>query len=263
MILLLPCFKVMARGDTAVNLLKQNIIPGNYTNFYIDNLNNIYLINSDNQVKKLDDKYDSAGVFNDVRRYGDIYSVDVSNPLKIIVYYKDFSTILVLDRFFNTLNTIDLRKYGILQAKAVAQSYDNNYWLFDELDSKIKKLDDNGNVLLESSDFRILFSEQYDPSRIIDNDGMLYLYDIKNGWLIFDYYGGLKQRVQVTGWKNVQVSDKHLFGHDDQYLYFSDPGALSIQQLKPNINLASVIKMQKLANKFFVLTKEGLFIYTL
>ncbi len=262
LLLFVPLLKIMA-ADTTINLLAQKTIPGSYTNFYTDNLNNIYLVSTDNQVKKLDDKYDSAGVFNDVRRYGDIYSMDVSNPLKIIVFYKDFTTILVLDRFFNTLNTIDLRKYGILQVKAVAQSYDNNYWIFDELDNKIKKLDDNGNVLLETADFRVLFSEQYEPTRIIDNDGSLYLYDTNNGWLIFDYYGALKQRVQVNGWKNVQVADKNLFGHDDRFLYFSNPRALNIQQVKTNINLASVIKMQKLGNKFFVLTKDGLSIYTL
>ena len=62
----------------------------------------------------------------------------------------------MLDRFLNVRNTIDLRSSGILQARAVAQSYDNNYWVFDELESKIKKVDDNGKVLLESADFRMI-----------------------------------------------------------------------------------------------------------
>jgi hypothetical protein len=76
---------------------------------------------------------------------------------------KILQPILTLDRFLNIRNTIDLRKADILQAKAVAQSYDNNYWVFDELDNAIKKIDDNGNVLFKSSDFRVLFSEQYNP----------------------------------------------------------------------------------------------------
>jgi hypothetical protein len=170
---------------------------------------------------------------------------------------------LVLDRFLNPQNTIDLRTYGILQVKAVATSYDNNYWLFDELDNKIKKLDDNGNVLLESPDFRVLFQEEYNPSNIIDNDGLLYLYDSKNGWLIFDYYGAFKQRVQLKGWKDVQVENKNMLGHDSTYLYTTNPPGVNINQVKSNVNLPAAIKVQKKGNKFFVLTKDGLSIYSL
>jgi hypothetical protein len=252
-----------AATDTTLQLTPVKTITGSYTSFYVDNLDNIYLLNSNNQVKKLDGKYDSAAVFNDVRRYGDIYLLDVSNPLKIIVYYRDFGTILILDRFLNTRNTIDLRKAGILQAKAVAQSYDNNYWVFDELDNKIKKVDDNGNILLESADFRVLFAGEYEPTQIIDNDGLLYLYDAKNGWLVFDYYGAFKQRIQVKGWKDVQVTGKNVLGHDDAVVYFANPAALDIQQVKTNIDLLHVIKLQKVANKFFVLTKQSLSIYSL
>ena len=182
-------FSAKADADTTLHLVNQKNIPAAYTNFYTDNLGNIFLVSKTNQVKKLNQNLDSFAVFNDVRRYGNIYSLDVTNPLKILVYYKDFTTILVLDRFLNIRNTIDLRKVDILQAKAVAQSYDNNYWVFDELDNTIKKIDDNGNVLFKSSDFRVLFSEQYNPSYIIDADGLLYLYDEKKGWLVFDYYG--------------------------------------------------------------------------
>jgi len=263
LLLLLPTLVTLAAADTTINLKPKQTIPGSYVDLYVDNLNNIYLVNHNNGLKKLDDKLDSTAVFNDVRRYGDIYSLDVSNPLKIIVYYKDFNTILVLDRFLNTRNTIDLRKAGILQAKAVAQSYDNNYWVFDELDNKIKKVDDNGTVLQESADFRMLFQEQYEPAKIIDSDGLLYLYDAKNGWLVFDYYGAFKQRIQVKGWMDVQIANKTVQGHDDTFLYFANPAALNIQQVRVNIPLSPMLKMQRVANNFFILTKDGLSIYSL
>ncbi len=252
-----------ATPDTTIVLTLQKTIPGSFADFYTDGLNNTYLLTLSNQIKKLDGSYDSAAVYNDVRRYGDISWFDGTNPLKELVYYKDFTTILVLDRFLNPRNTIDLRNAGILQAKAIAASYDNNYWVFDELDNKLKKLDDNGNLLLQSADFRVLFGEGYNPTRIIDNGGLLYLYDEKNGWLIFDYYGGLKQKLPITGWKNVQVENKSLMGHDENYLYITNPTAISLQKIKPNFNVAAALKVQKRGNNFFVLTKEGLTIYSL
>jgi hypothetical protein len=86
-----------------------------------------------------------------------------------------------------------------MQAKAVAQSYDNNYWVFDELENKLKKIDDNGKILLESADFRILFSDAFSPQKIIDENGMLFLYDEQKGWLLFDYYGAFKQHIDYAG----------------------------------------------------------------
>jgi len=52
-------------------------------------------------------------------------------------------------------------------------------------------------------------------------------------------------------------------GHDDNYLYIANPATLSLQKIKPNLNLATAIKIQKRGNNFFVLTKEGLTIYSL
>ena len=55
--------------------------------------------------------------------------IDATNPLKILVYYREFTTIIELDRFLNIVNTIDLRNQNILQAKAVGLAYDNNVWV--------------------------------------------------------------------------------------------------------------------------------------
>ena len=202
-----------AQFDT-IQLQQQNFIAGNYTDFYADNLNNIFLINSENQLKKFNDKGDSVAVSNALRKYGNIYAVDVSNPLKILVYYKDFSTLVILDRFLSNQNTIDLRKYGILQASAAAQSYDNNYWIFDAVENKLKKIDNTGNLLLQTPDFRTIFHDSFLPSSIIDDNNFVYLYDSKKGWLIFDYYGAFKQNIPLSNLNFVQVIKNDLYGFD-------------------------------------------------
>ena len=254
---------VLANSDTMLHVVLQKEIPGEYTNFYTDNLGDIFLISKTNQIKKFNSDLDSVAVFNDVRRYGNIYSLDVSNPLKIVVYYKDFATILVLDRFLNIRNTIDLRKYGILQAKAVAQSYDNNYWIFDELDNNIKKIDDNGNVLLQSSDFRVLFQEQYAPSYMIDANNLLYLYDEKKGWLVFDYYGTYKQHIDLPARKDVQISGNEFITHDSLYLYRYNIKSFTETKMQiTGVDLSSAIKVQQMLSKIFVLQQKGFSVYT-
>jgi len=253
-----------AQYDTSVNLRQQNFIEGNYTNFYIDNLNNIYLLNKNNQLKKLNDKGDSVSVSNALRKFGDIYSVDVSNPLKIVVYYKDFSSIIILDRFLSTLNTIDLRKYGILQSQAVAQSYDNNYWVFDAVENKLKKIDDNGNILLQTPDFRTIFTESFSPEKIIDNNGLVYLYDAKKGWLIFDYYGALKQNIPQPNLKNIRVIKNDLYGFDSaQNIHRYNIRTFKETIYHFNTKIARAIKFQLNTNNLFALENDGLYVFAI
>ncbi len=248
-------------ADSTVNLKLVTSIPGSFADFSVDNLGNIYLLTTSNQIKKLNEKFDSVGIFNDVKRYGNIYTIDASNPLKVLVYYKDFLTVVVLDRFLNIRNTIDLRKQNIVQARAVTQSYDNNIWVFDELDAKIKKLDETGKLLMESADFRMLFDEVPNPHKLIDTDGLLYLYNAKYGFTVFDYYGALKSNYALTGWRDVQVQNGYLTGCDSNYLYKSKPQTLSFEKFKVNINLSNAIKVYNSTGFLYVLNKQGLDIY--
>ncbi len=120
-------------------------------------------------------------VFNNVRRFGKVYSIDVSNPLKVLLYYKDFGTIVTLDRFLNERSTLDLRKQNLLQVRAIGQSYDNNIWIFDELEVKLKKIGDDGRIIDQSNDFRLIFDSTPSPDYIIDQDKFVYLYDSQKG----------------------------------------------------------------------------------
>lgn len=236
-------------------------IPGDFSYFNVDNLDDIYLLTNGNQLKKNSVTGDSLGVYNDVRTYGQLFSIDVSNPLKVLLYYKDFSSIVELDRLLSVLNTIDLRTQSIFSVRAVATSYDNNIWLFDEGDRKLKKIDDNGNELLETVDFSAIFDTVPSPSKIIDRDGFVYLYDYNHGFYIFDYYGSLKNRIPFLHWNNVEVINKTMFGFDGSILYEYQLNSLNLQQftLPAVFKEASLIKVMN--NKVYLLQKNGLQVY--
>ncbi|MET0638331.1 MAG: hypothetical protein ABWZ25_20030 [Chitinophagaceae bacterium] len=232
----LLAINVTAQRDSAFGRLRT--ISGDIRSFTVDNLDNLYLLNSSNQLKKLNSNGDSAAVFNDVKKFGQATLVDVSNPLKVLLYYRDFATIVVLDRFFNIRNSIDLRKQDILQVRAIGQSYDNKIWLYDEVENKLKKIDEEGKLLLETPDFRQLFSIAPAPQKIFDQDQLVYLYDSTQGVFVFDYYGALKNKIQITGWSNFKVAGRYIFGSKDNKLFRYDirtfrldeydmPGALS------------------------------------
>ena len=162
LIILLCCctFCVQSQTDSAGKASGTSFLPpvsiyrGQVKQFAADNLGNVYVLTPAGLLIKLNNKGDSMNVFNDVRRYGTVYAIDVTNPMKVLLYYKDFSTVVMLDRYLSRINMIDLRKSGIFQAKAMGLSYDNNVWIFDEQSAKLKKIDETGRVLSETTDLR-------------------------------------------------------------------------------------------------------------
>jgi hypothetical protein len=178
---------------------------GDITAAALDNLDNLYIVSSTGQVKKIGPKGDSIGVFNGIRAAGRLFSIDVTNPLKPLLFYKDFSTVVVLDRFLAARVSIDLRRYNILQPSAIGLSYDNNIWVFDQYDNKLKKIDEAGTSLLETSDFRTVFNQSFAPSKIINDNNLLYLADSAKGIFVFDNYGTFQKKIPVTAWANIDI----------------------------------------------------------
>lgn len=220
--------EVSAQDSTDFRHLRT--LRGDFTSFTVDNLGNIYVITRGNQLRKYNASGDSMGVFNDVRRYGKLTQIDASNPLKTILFYRDFKTVVVLDRLMNLVNTIDLRKHQLFQVKVVAQSYDNKIWLFDEQESRLLKLSDEGRLLGETAELRLVLDEAPAPSCIFDRNGFVYLYDMQAGLFVFDNYGALKNRVRIEGWSHVQVIGNVVYGKKEGRLMRFVTGTLQIYE---------------------------------
>ncbi len=258
-LVLLICGRTLAQEDSVLKYI--STIRGSFSQFAIDGLDNVYLLTTSNQLKKLNAKGDSTGVFNDVRRFGRLTQLDVSNPLKTLLYYKNFSTIVILDRFMQVRNTVDLRKQGIFRVKAFANAYDNNMWVMDEQDYKLKKIDEQGKLLFETVDWRQLFDTMPSPSRIFDRDGFIYLYDTAKGFYIFDYYGAFKNKIILPGWQNTEVAGNTLYGISGNKLYSYQQNTLRLKEYSLPAFLGKYSALQVANGKVFVLTKEGLHIY--
>jgi hypothetical protein len=258
-ILIVFCLSILvkyahAQKDSTIYYSKT--FPGNFTYFTVDNLDNVYLLSNTNQLKKVSPNGDSA-VFNDVRKYGKLFSIDATNPLKLLLFYKNFSTIVVLDRYLNVRNTINLRKQGIVRVTAIAASYDNNVWVFDEGDGKLKKINDNTDIMTETVDFRNLFDTIPSPSQIVDRDKFVYLYDINQGFYSFDYYGALKSRTPLINWSNTDVFANTLFGFSATSLYQYKEGSLNLKEYKLPLAFNNAIQIKVSNNKLYVLHRDG------
>ena len=246
--------------DTArFELIKS--IPGNFSYFNTDLFNNIYAVDYKNQLKKINENGDSIASYNDVKRFGTLSSIDASNPFKLLLFYKDYRYIVTLDQLLTFRNSISLRSKDFFNVKAVATSYDNNYWIFDERDFKLKKIDDAGQVISESGDLRMITEEVPSPQTIIESDNQLYLYDENKGVYIFDYYGSMKNKIPFLKWENVSVYNNKLIGFDRDTLYSYEFSSLNLQEYLLPKFITGYKSIKLSGNRLFVLKEEGIFIY--
>ena len=250
-----------AQDDSLFRFLKKIEYP--ISSFTVDNLGELYIINTDNQLKKYDEKGDSIGVFNQVTTYGNLSYVEAQNPWKSILFYKNYSTIVLLDKYLNVISDINLRNQDIFQVNAVTTSYDNNIWLYDEQDNKLKKIDDSGNEIFETIDFRLLFDSVPSPQKIIDNDGFVYLYDPEKGLYIFDYYGSFKSKLPFLHWTDITIIDKQVYGFDKEFLYRYESPFPDVKKFNLSSELQDNNSIKVNNHRIYVLKNQQLKIYSL
>lgn len=259
-VLLVQVSFAQSKPDSGFVLLKT--FSGDIAAASVDNLNNLYLIASNGQIRKYNANGDSTGIYNQVRNFGQLFSVDVSNPLQPLLFYKDFSTIVLLDRFLANRATIDLRRSGILQPGAAGISYDNNIWVYDEWDNKLKKLNDQGVLLLETADFRTAFAQTLRPQRIIDNNTLVYLADSSAGIFVFDIYGTYKKRIDLRGWNSLTIKDHFVVSTDKSAINAYHMQTFQVRQLPMPSFVSPMMRTLITPSRLVAFSNDSLRVYS-
>jgi len=248
-----------AQSDTSWT--PQKTISFHAVNFTTDNLGNIYFITGDNRLVKYDIRSDTTIAYNDFR-YGTLGSVDATNPLQVILFYPDFGTILIMDRFLSLQNSIDLRSMHIFKADAVADSYDNNLWVYDEQRARLEKIDLNGNPLLESPDLRQVTGLVLQPDIILDMNNLVYLNDPAKGIFVFDHYGTYRNELHFTQVKSLQLFNGQLVMLRDDRVTVYNLGTLEEKELSLP-DPAGILMTRMERNELYVLRKDRLEIFVI
>lgn len=221
---------------------------------YADNLDNVYIVTLTNDIIKYskDGKRQATANF---KVLGNVSYMDVSNPFEIYVFYRDQNRLLILDNLLNLRGEYDLESIGISQIACIGRSYDNQIWLFDLGDQKLKKYSKDLKLMTESAPWNTLtFSGPINPSLIRDiNTSVLILND--SSVLEFDIFANFN-KVRFRGGMQTFHYD-----HDEGNLIFADDSCL--YAYNSNTLLLRPLDIL-LPNDFkaFSIGKERLFILT-
>jgi len=159
-------------------------------------------------------KYSNNGVLDcsySNNMLGVIASVDVSNPQKILVYFRDFTKILILDNTLSpTSELIDLTTIELDETNLVCRSYNNGIWYYDPVKFELIRKNQELTTTNSSGNLANLLSKNIQANYLLEFNNRLYLNDPTNGILIFDNYGTYLKTLPILGLNEFQVKEKYL-----------------------------------------------------
>lgn len=145
-------------------------------------------------------------------QYGTLTAVDPTNPLQVLLFYKDFNTIVYLDNEFSELGIYQLALKGFTDIGAIGYAQDGGCWLFDNTTLQLKKIDRAGNVLAASENLLTLgLPLEARPNFILARNNFVYVNAPNNGIYVFDLNGAYYRTLPITGLDFFQIRENHLW----------------------------------------------------
>ncbi len=226
----------------------------------VDKLGNIYLVNND-QILKYDNNVNFLMSYSN-KDLGKITYVDVSDPLKILVFYKDFGQIVFLD---NTLSikgdVLLLEMYELEQSTLACSSYENAFWVYEPNMYKLTRVDKNFQIRQQSGNITQLIGEEISPNYLTESNNFIYLNDPKIGILVFDKYGTYSKTIPFKGLTSFQITGNRLFYTEASLIKTYNLKTLDETTTKlPEEKALSVNVWQ---NKLYILNNKEVNIYSI
>jgi len=205
------------------DFILKNSFAAEAQELYADPLGSFYLVNKKRSITKY--SADGKLLFRySNNRLGDIGWMDVSDPFHLQLYFPDFRTLVLLDNDLGELESYDLQELGLYDSPAAGLSYDNNFWLFDNNTGQVKKINQHGEILLESDNLFYELKETPKPFRLLETKRYVLLMDKLQGTFVFDQFGKYLRKLK-------QQIPSHFQIRNDRIIYF-DQGKLIFIGLK-------------------------------
>lgn len=240
------------------------IVPTSADYLQIDNLDNAYLINKQFQLQKINPNGSLKCTYSS-SAYGPLFSVDASNPLNVLLFYKDFTTIVALDNEFSELGIHQMAFNGFTDIGAIGYAQDNNFWIFDNTTLQLKKINAAGRELAASENlFTIGLNVDERPNFILSRNNFVYVNAPKNGIYIFDLNGVYYRRIPVTELRSFQVRDNYLWYVEptsQSLVRYDLQGITDTRYALPETTGINAVKIGR--DHLFLLTSTYLAIYPL
>lgn len=188
----------------------------------IDRYDNIYLTDQKNNLYQFNPLGQLQNTYSPPRA-GRVHTVEAWNLIKIFLFYDDQQRVVMLDRFLREIASFRFSDYTSGTIRAATLSADDKFWLFNESDFALVKLDTRFpdqalyqplNLTLRKGQYDIRFLREYQNN--------VFLVDKTSGIYVFDNMGNYKKQLPFAGLSYIGFQGNELYFLRDGFIHFFD-----------------------------------------
>jgi len=238
------------------------VIEGKFDAFTTDEMGNVYALRGD--VLELFNAKGKSWLQNSVKTFGKISTLDAFYSLKPMVFSKDQGQLAVLD---NTLSVqgsvINLPRDGYPQVVLACMSVQNSFWLFDNRELALVRVDAQLRKLANTGRLDQLLGITPAPTAMQEFDSRLYVNDPLHGILVFDIFGTYFKTIPILGAQSFEVREGALYYFAEGKMHVYDMKSFEIIDFPLPIEASLVLDARVERGKLYLLTADRIVIHTL
>ena len=252
MLILLLCFSAskaqefqfIAKIDTVAKLAS------------VDNFGNLFVVTLKNEVLKFNPQGKFLWNYTN-KTFGDISQLDVTDPLRVILFYAGFQQIVVLNNNLSEISRYSFNQNPEKQITLIASANNNGFWVYDQINRELRKLTNSFTDDLKTGNIYQRNGFDMQANFMVSDEQYVFINDVKEGVRVFDQYGNFvktavieaENEFEVNGSEIYFFTDRKLMGYN--YLTFKQKEVLL--PVKSNISNA-LLRF----NRLIILNEKGL-----
>lgn len=188
---------------------------------FSDPMGNVYIV-KDKTLKKFSPGHVQPANYSNPF-LGNIHSIDISDPLRILIFYKDHNQVVWVDNFLSEIRSpVWLDRLGIDQVELVCSSSQGGFWTFNSLNNQLQYFNVELQLVHESPSLNMLTGPDIRPAFMREKSRFLYLNVPGTGILVFDRFGNYSKTLAVDVPSVFQITDRHIYYMDRGRLFSYD-----------------------------------------
>lgn len=217
---------LVSASDTpykTIPIKSQGLTTDIFQNIYVHHLQSL---------QKIDTNGNVLYSFSDAQ-LGNIHSIDVSNPLQILVFYKETQSLLILNNTLNPLSPVirfdHLQLYNV---KAICASSRGGFWVYDANQTQLMLFNSKLENIYKGTK---LFIDNV--SEIIEYQNAVYIISENKGYWKFNLKGELIEFISVPDLKKILVYKNQLLYVKESEIEFPNQKKITLPTSSTNVAL--------------------------
>ncbi len=221
----------------------ETIIEKTYNFFETNSMGNIFLV-KDYSITQYTYQGKQIQTYSK-SEYGNITSIDVSNPFRILLFYKDFNNLVFLDnRLAEISDHISLDELGITEANVVCSSATGGFWLFNTNTFQLEKYNSKLDLLQSGTKMQGIINRTESPDFLTETGNYIYLGFKNKGVYLYDFYGTFIKFIPANYKSKLKVINDYIFYNSDS-LYRYNTKSFETRAININYSETNSFSIEK------------------